>query len=217
MVPTCRATGVVLEPYPRPPHCLTGFGPARIDLCPKPLLRRLLLETCGHDPLRSRETAATYDARMEQRACRIGPLAKAVGISPDSIRHYERLGLLGPTTRTAAGYRLFSPAAVERLQLVRSAVQAGFALRQLAAFVTERDAGGVPCRKVRATAAEILARMDEQIADLQASRASLRAVLRDWDERLAHTPTNQPAHLLKSLPGARQSAPPPVRRIRRRA
>jgi DNA-binding transcriptional MerR regulator len=138
---------------------------------------------------------------MEQPVFRIGPLAKAVGISPDSIRHYERLGLLGPATRTSAGYRLFSSAAVERLKLIRSAVQAGFGLRQLAAFLHEREAGGVPCQKVRDTAAEILARMDAQLAELRTSRNSLRVMLRDWDERLARTPANQPAHLLKSLPG----------------
>jgi MerR family transcriptional regulator, copper efflux regulator len=115
---------------------------------------------------------------MEQPALRVGPLAKAVGVSPDSIRHYERMGLLGPTTRTSAGYRLFGPAAVERLQLGRSGLQAGFALRQLAALLRERDAGGAPCRKVRATAADILAKMDQQIAELQASRDSRCGILR---------------------------------------
>jgi MerR family copper efflux transcriptional regulator len=147
---------------------------------------------------------------MEQRAVRIGTLAKTAGISPDSIRHYERLGLLPPAQRTPAGYRMFSAAASERLLLIRSALRAGFSLRQLQSFLRERQAGGIPCRKVRDTAAHILARLGEQIQELQASRDSLRIMLCDWDDRLARTGPNQPAHLLTSLAtsGRINAAPP---------
>jgi DNA-binding transcriptional MerR regulator len=152
---------------------------------------------------------------MEQRTVRIGTLARTAGISPDSIRHYERVGLLPSAPRTPAGYRMFSAAAVDRLQLIRSALRAGFSLRQLGAFLKERHAGGIPCRKVRDTAAEILARVEGQIRELQASRDSLRIMLRDWDARLAHTAPNEPAHLLESLPARGRSGGPVARRLRR--
>lgn len=144
----------------------------------------------------------TYDERVTGRLLRIGELAERAGVSADSIRHYERLGLLPPPQRTAAGYRTFSPAAVERVQLIRSAVRVGFSLRQLAAFLRERQEGGAPCRKVRDAAERILASVDDQIAELQATKAALAAMVHDWDERLARTPPNQPARLLDAMGAA---------------
>lgn len=144
---------------------------------------------------------------MEESFLRIGQLAARAGVSADSIRHYERLGLLPRPARTDGGYRLFSPAAVERVQLIRSAVRVGFSLRQLAAFLGERQAGGAPCRKVRDAAACILASVDGQIAELQTTKASLRLMLQNWDERLARTPMNQPARLLDALGPTRAPGP----------
>ena len=136
---------------------------------------------------------------MADSFLRIGELAARVGVSPDSIRHYERLGLLPAPERTSGGYRLYAPAAVDRVQLIRSAVRVGFSLRQLAAFLRERQAGGAPCRKVRDAAERLLAGVDDQIAELQATKAALTAMVHDWDERLARTPPNQPARLLDAM------------------
>ena len=51
---------------------------------------------------------------------RIGDLAAAAGVSPDTIRHYERTGLLPPAARSANGYREFPEEALERLRVVRA-------------------------------------------------------------------------------------------------
>jgi DNA-binding transcriptional MerR regulator len=149
---------------------------------------------------------------------RVGELAARAGVSADSIRHYERLGLLPSAGRTDGGYRLFPPAAVERVQLIRSAVRVGFSLRQLAAFLGERQAGGAPCRKVRDAAERILAGVDDQIAELKATKGALTAMVRDWDERLARTPPNQPARLLDTLgPAPTRPAGATSRKVTRRA
>ena len=139
---------------------------------------------------------------------RIGQLAEQTGTSPDSIRHYERLGLLPAPARTEGGYRLFPPAARDRVLLIRGAVRVGFSLRQLATFLREREAGYAPCRRVRAAAEQILAGVDQQIAELQTSRDMLRGMLRQWDARLAKTPPNQPARLLDSLSAPTRRAGP---------
>ena len=136
---------------------------------------------------------------MAGNLLRIGQLAGKTGTSPDSIRHYERLGLLPAPARTDGGYRVFPPAALDRVLLIRSAVRVGFSLRQLATFLQQREAGYAPCRRVRAAADQILAGLDQQMAELEASRDMLRAMLRQWDARLAKTPANQPAHLLDAL------------------
>jgi DNA-binding transcriptional MerR regulator len=136
---------------------------------------------------------------MAESFLRIGELAERAGVSADSVRHYERLGLLPTAARTDGGYRLFPPAAVERVQLIRNAVRVGFSLRQLAAFLGERQAGGAPCRNVRDAAGRILARVDAKIAELKATKGALTAMVRDWDERLARTPPHQPARLLDAM------------------
>lgn len=155
--------------------------------------------------MRAAPVATRYDDPMSAPLLRIGELAARSATSADSIRHYERLGLLPPPIRTGGGYRLFPPAALDRVRLIRSAVRVGFSLKQLAAFLRQRDVGEAPCRKVRAAADEILAGVDRQIAELENSRRALRQMLREWDARLAATTANQPARLLDALPG---SAPP---------
>lgn len=130
----------------------------------------------------------------------IGELAARCGVSRDTIRYYERLGLLPRASRTPAGYRQFPPPAVNRVQLVRNAVRFGFSLQQIAGFLRARDAGAAPCRRVRDAAADMLADVERQIAELNQRREAMRETLENWDVRLAAAPVGPPARLLESLP-----------------
>jgi len=132
-------------------------------------------------------------------ALRIGQVADSAGVSPDTIRYYERLGLLPKPTRTRAGYRQYPPSAVDRVLLVRQALRFGFSLRDVARFLRVRASGGAPCRDVRASAERILAAVDQQITELTAARETIRQTLENWDQRLTHLPEDRPAHLLESL------------------
>jgi len=129
----------------------------------------------------------------------IGELARRTGVSVDTIRHYERLGLLAKAARTNAGYRQYPPSAVDRVMLVRHALRFGFSLRDVAGFLRVRESGGTPCRDVRAAADRILTAVDQRIAELSAARKDMSRTLRNWDRRLARTPANRPARLLESL------------------
>jgi DNA-binding transcriptional MerR regulator len=62
---------------------------------------------------------------------RSGELARLTGVSTDTIRHYERLGILPKSQRTNGGYRMFPASAVERVQLAQRALQLGFSLNEL--------------------------------------------------------------------------------------
>jgi MerR family copper efflux transcriptional regulator len=130
---------------------------------------------------------------------RIGQLAAQANVSTDSVRHYERLGLLPAPRRAANGYRHYSPSSLQRLFVIRNARRCGFSLRELAAFFRSREQNAPPCRRVRAVAAEKLAALDREIVELQALRQAMRDMLAQWDRRLAETPTGQPARLLDSL------------------
>ena len=135
---------------------------------------------------------------MEQRLT-VGRLAQATGVKPTTVRYYDRLGLLPPGIRNAAGYRVFPGHAVRRLTMVRAAQQFGFALHEIAAFFHIRDTGGIPCRRVREAGQEQLNALETEILTLQAKRRRLRRTLRDWDQILARTPRDQHAHLLETL------------------
>ena len=133
----------------------------------------------------------------------IGKAAALAGVTPDTIRYYERLGLLPKPGRTPAGYRVYPAAIANRLTLIRNAKRFGFSLRDIAGFLRARDAGGAPCRNVRAAAERMLTAIDRQIADLAAQRDQMRRTLTLWDDTLQRTPAGQPSRLLEILAAER--------------
>ena len=130
---------------------------------------------------------------------RTSEVAKRAGVSPDTIRLYERRGLVPHPRRTATGYRQYPEETVARVQLVRRALAIGFTLDELRVVLATRDRGEAPCRAVRAIAREKLEALDAHIDDLTVLRDRMRAVLREWDARLEGTPRDRPAGLLMSL------------------
>ena len=132
----------------------------------------------------------------------IGRVARLAGVTPDTIRYYERLGLLPKATRTPAGYRQYPNGIVTRLTVVRNAQRFGFSLKEIARFLRVREAGGRPCRDVRAAAQRMLEAADEQIAALVSARKEMKDTLRAWDRTLAATPPDRQARLLETLDGS---------------
>lgn len=132
---------------------------------------------------------------------RSGELARLAGVSTDTLRHYERKGVLAPPERAANGYRRYPPQALARVRTVRAALALGFTLDELAAVLRARTSGRPPCREVRALAAEKLLAAEAQLVELERLVATLRHVLAAWDARLAGT-NGGPAHLLEALNGA---------------
>jgi MerR family copper efflux transcriptional regulator len=126
-------------------------------------------------------------------------LARLAGVSADTLRHYERKGVLAAPPRSANGYRRYPRTAIARVQLVQHALAVGFSLSELARMLRERDAGGVPCRKVHALVTARLAGIDDQLAALTALRNELRDLLSEWDARLHQLPSGRQARLLDGL------------------
>src|SRR5712671_3979516 len=130
---------------------------------------------------------------------RIGPVAASAGVSPDTLRYYERMGLLSSIPRTDGGYRLYSEKTIERIHFIRNALRFGFGLAEVGTFLRASESGRAPCKEVQSAAGEILARVDRQIKELQVARRALRNTLADWDRRLSTTPNGKPARLLQTL------------------
>lgn len=146
------------------------------------------------------------------KTLRSGELARLSGVSPDTLRYYERKKLLTPPPRTQGGYRCYPPDALARVQLIRRALGWGFSIDELARILKARDTGGVPCKMVHALAGEKLTELDQQLQELTRFRRELSTVLRRWDIQLARHRGGR-AHLLESIAAApvRRSLPPPRR------
>jgi DNA-binding transcriptional MerR regulator len=134
----------------------------------------------------------------EDRPLRSGELARILGVSADTLRHYERKGLLKPR-RAPNGYREYPRHAVERVRLIRSALAIGFKLDELERILKTRDAGGAPCRHVRELAAAKLDEIETLVRELTAMREEMRELLKDWDRRLESVEADEPARLLETL------------------
>jgi DNA-binding transcriptional MerR regulator len=147
---------------------------------------------------------------------RSSEVARLTGVSTDTLRHYERKGIIPRPRRSANGYREYPPATVARIRLVQRALAVGFTLAELAMVLKQRDQGGTPCRAVRALAETKLAGIEQQLQELTALRDEFRDILQDWDARLAQTRQGNRAGLLESLVNATGKATEKTLSVRRR-
>src|SRR5215218_3568046 len=152
---------------------------------------------------------------------RAGELARAAGVSTDTLRHYERKGVLAAPRRSANGYREYPPEALQRVLLVRRALAFGFTLDELARVLRARERGAAPCREVRALAASKLSDVEARLVELTALRDELHSTLSDWDSRLSKAADGGRAGLLESLtdsgsPERKRRAHAPAWRARRK-
>ena len=145
----------------------------------------------------------------------IGELARQTGVSSDTIRYYERIGLMPRAQRTPGGYRDYPAGAGNRITVIRNAVQLGFPLQEVAKVLRVRDAGGAPCVQVRDYARQLVCEIDERIASLEADRKAMVAMIKRWDVVLAGTKPGKAARLLESGPIAARQPQPKQTRLRR--
>ena len=128
----------------------------------------------------------------------ITEVARACGVSADTLRHYERLGILTPASRTASGYRRYTAEAITRVTVIRRALSVGFTLRELGEIFAIRKRGGAPCRRALAIMQTRLGEVESTIETLMATRDAMRTLIEEWEERV-RAAGNAPARLLDSL------------------
>lgn len=130
---------------------------------------------------------------------RSGELAQLTGVSPDTIRHYERIGILRAPPRTSAGYRMYTRDTIDRVRLVQRALQLGFTLTELSEILRTRDSGNAPCHRVLNLTEEKLRSLGQHIQELQRTQSYMRQLVRDWRRKLSRTRPGDKAMLLLSL------------------
>src|SRR3954471_19680362 len=101
---------------------------------------------------------------------KIGEIAGQAGVSVDTVRFYERVGVLPTAPRTASGYRDYQPETVERIRLTRELQAIGFTLTDAVDALAAHDAGGATCESERWRLDAVLGRVDTKLAELSALR-----------------------------------------------
>jgi MerR family transcriptional regulator, copper efflux regulator len=106
-------------------------------------------------------------------AMRIGVLARRAGVNVQTVRYYERRGLLAAAARRPSGYREYTDKSLDRLLFIRRAQELGFTLAEIEDLLTLRLKRGTTAADVKARATTTIGRIDEKLQDLQQIRSAL--------------------------------------------
>ena len=108
---------------------------------------------------------------------RIGEVAAAAAVNVQTLRYYERVGLLPKPERRSSGYRAYDPQSVRRLRFIKRAQDLGFKLGEIGDLLALREQSESACEQVEARASATLERIREKIRDLESMRAALSEYL----------------------------------------
>lgn len=123
----------------------------------------------------------------ERTRYKIGKVAKLTGVGIETLRFYEKSGLVDRPSRTASGYRVYDGSILERLSFIKKAQVLGFTLDDIRELIDHKRGGENPCREVRAKVKSRLAELDDRIRQMKLYRDELAASLRKW-ERVGESP-----------------------------
>lgn len=118
----------------------------------------------------------------QQRFMKIGEVAEQTGVAVETLRFYERSGLLDPPIRTESGYRLYNSNALEVLEFIKRAQILGFTLEEIKRIMNESRSSKSPCLDVRNIVRARLVELDEQLLQMQKYRDALAETLKQWDK-----------------------------------
>lgn len=130
-------------------------------------------------------------------ALRSGALSHLAGVSRDTLRHYERKGLLPVAQRSENGYRHYPAQALDRVRLIRAALSIGFTVDELREILQSRDRGVAPCHQVHALAVEKARELHTRIREMEALHSALQKAIRGWARKLKSTAPGKRAGLLE--------------------
>ncbi len=117
--------------------------------------------------------------QMVKSTMTIGEVASAAGVNRQTLRYYERRGILRPPDRTDSGYRLYPPDAARIVLFIKKAQKLGFSLDEIEGLLALRENSSRTCGEVRTLAEEKLTDIDEKIRRLRAMRRTLGKLVKN--------------------------------------
>jgi DNA-binding transcriptional MerR regulator len=112
---------------------------------------------------------------------KIGQVAREAGVTVDTVRFYERRGVLPQPARSPSGYRMYTPPAIERIKLARELQALGLTLDEIIDALHAADSGDLTCASQRWRLERVVEQINAQIAQLQAVRGNVLDVLAECD------------------------------------
>lgn len=132
---------------------------------------------------------------------KVGELARAAGVTAETVRHYTREGLLVPSRNPDNGYQLYDSDDLNRLRFIQRARTLGFSVREISDILDHADHGDSPCPLVRDLLAQRLPTIRQRIADLEALAARMEQALDTWRDMPDGVPDGHSlCRLIENLP-----------------
>jgi len=125
---------------------------------------------------------------MNEKPLLVGRLAKLSGVRPDTIRFYERIGLLPKPQRLASGYRIYDDATLKQVRFIRKAQSLGFSLDEIRRIMSLRGQGKETCRCVISMAEATLSETQAKLKELEHFRDALANHLARWKRNSKKAP-----------------------------
>lgn len=144
----------------------------------------------------------------EKTRYKIGEVARLTGVGIETLRFYEKCGLLDRPLRTASGYRLYDESTLERLGFIKKAQVLGFTLDEIRELIDHKRGGENPCGVVREKVKSRLAELTERIRQMTLYRDELAASLKEWEKT-----GESPGHVCGLIEGSHIEHPPHRRGI----
>jgi MerR family transcriptional regulator, Zn(II)-responsive regulator of zntA len=108
-------------------------------------------------------------------------LAKLMGVTADTVRHYTRVGLLNPIRSEENGYQEYTKRDQQRLKFIISARQLGFSIKDIQQIIAESEQGHCPCPLTRKLIDKRLAETEELFQQTLKLRTRMQAAVKQWD------------------------------------
>jgi DNA-binding transcriptional MerR regulator len=139
---------------------------------------------------------------MAEKTLTIGELASRAGVTPDTLRYYERLGVVGRPPRTSGGFRVYPAAVLERLRFIKQAQRQGLTLAEIRDLLRlDTRPGANQCQQVQRLLERKLADLDARLVELLQFRRTLDAYLTNCTRTLSKVP-NAGCPVIEELRGA---------------
>jgi Hg(II)-responsive transcriptional regulator len=113
----------------------------------------------------------------------IGEVAEQAKVHIETLRYYERRGLVARPPRSASNYRRYPPDAVRRVQFIKRAQELGFSLKEIKALLSLRAAPEAECGEIHARAEAKIEAIDEKIDALMAMKSALSKLVAECSGR----------------------------------
>lgn len=130
----------------------------------------------------------------------IGEISRQLGLNPQTLYFYERIGLMPSPQRTAAGYRLYDQSSLERLTFIVQAKALGLSLDEIKDLLALQDGQQLSCQEVHSRLLKKVAHLDETIAQLQTLRAQLMPLLDQCQQGLEAAESGQQCVVFETQP-----------------